>query len=293
MNPLLFNALLFLSFFISFEVYSQHSNLKSVEATRYKEKHVIVIETGDSIVDAILLNAVKDKWRFSDSIQSMSLSSSDDYVLDHPDKFIRIQLNLIIGQIVHTHSLGGGHRIELSRTTYGEMLRLLIFEDNPKRKFGVGLQSNTEFSEDIIIELIQRSCGIIEGVEEVGTWTNFCLKKRKNSPEMYQGKTLLVPIEFLKNQSDSTKFKSISPFNIQFVSSSFIKEKVKESSNQYMYIIAIEEIVNYHMHFLCTTNNSHILAVAVKAVQGGGGIKDENKGMYISFKTFKKLMKRI
>lgn len=48
------HALLFLSFFISFQVSAQQINLKAEDAIRFKEKQVIVVTTGDSIVDAIL-----------------------------------------------------------------------------------------------------------------------------------------------------------------------------------------------------------------------------------------------
>lgn len=283
---------LFLSFVISFHVASQQVNLKSEEAIRFKDKHVIVVSTGDSIVDAILAEAIENKWRFSDSIQSMNLSASNDYVKKHPNKFIRLQLNLIEGQIVHTLD-NGVYETELSRATYGEMLKLFIFEDDASRKFGVGLQSNTAFSEEIIYELIQRACGVIEGVEEMGSWNKLCMKKRTNSQEMVQSKTLLVPIDYVKNLADSTEFKSDLPFKIKFVSTSFIQEKIKESSDQYMYMIAIEEVVNYHMHFICTTNNSDVLAIAARLAQGPGEFKDETKRMYIDLKTFNKLVNKL
>ena len=149
------HALIFLSFFISFQVSAQF-NLKTEDAIRYKEKQVIVVTTGDSIVDAIVKEAIEKKWRFSDSIQYMNLSASNSYVNTHPNEFIRLQLNLIQAEIVHSMDYGY-YKTEISRRTYGEMLKLFIFEDDPKIKFGVGLQSNTDFSEEIIFELIQRA----------------------------------------------------------------------------------------------------------------------------------------
>jgi hypothetical protein len=58
-----FHALIFLSFFISFQVSAQF-NLKTEDAIRYKEKQVIVVTTGDSIVDAILKEAIEKKMAF-------------------------------------------------------------------------------------------------------------------------------------------------------------------------------------------------------------------------------------
>jgi hypothetical protein len=286
------HALLFLSFFISFQVSAQQINLKAEDAIRFKEKQVIVVTTGDSIVDAILKEAIELKWRFSDSIQYMDLSSSNNYVKIHPNEFIRLQLNLFQAEIVHLID-NGHYKTEISRRTYGEMLKLFIFEDDPKIKFGVGLQSNTEFSEEIIFELIQRACGVIEGVEEMGSWNKLCMSKRTNSQEMIQSKTLLIPLDYVKNLSDSTQFKSDLPCNVQFVPSSFIQEKIKESNDQYMYMVAIEEVVNYHMHFICTTKSSDVLAIAARLVQGPGDFKDESKHMYFDLKTFRKLIDKL
>lgn len=173
------------------------------------------------------------------------------------------------------------------------MLKLYIFEDEVFRKFSVGLQSNTEFSEEIIYELIQRSCGVIEAVEEMGTWNKLCLNKRTNSQEMIHKKTLLVPLDFVKDLADTIKFKSSAPFKMQFVSTSFIQEKIIDSDDRYMYIIAVEEVVNYHMHFICTTENSDVLSVAARLTQGPGEFKDETKKMYIDLKTFKKLINNL
>lgn len=286
------NLLLFLSLCISFHVSSQQINLRSEEAKSYKEKNVIVISTGDSIADVILTKAVKDKWRFSDSVQCMELSASEEYVKKYPKSFVRLQLNLVQGDLVRTMT-NGNYTTELSRKTYGKMLKLYIFEDEVFRKFSVGLQSNTEFSEEIIYELIQRSCGVIEAVEEMGTWNKLCLNKRENSQEMIHKKTLLVPLDFVKDLADTTKFKSCAPFKMQFVSTSFIQEKIIDSDDRYMYIIAVEEVVNYHMHFICTTENSDVLSVAARLTQGPGEFKDETKKMYIDLKTFKKLINNL
>lgn len=57
------HALIFLSFFISFQVSAQF-NLKAEDAIRYKEKQVIVVTTGDSIIDAILKEAIGKKMAF-------------------------------------------------------------------------------------------------------------------------------------------------------------------------------------------------------------------------------------
>lgn len=286
------NLLLFLSLCISFHVSSQQINLRSEEAKSYKEKNVIVISTGDSIADVILTKAVKDKWRFSDSVQCMELNASEEYVKKYPKTFVRLQLNIVQGDLVRTMT-NGNYTTELSRKTYGKMLKLYIFEDEVFRKFSVGLQSNTEFSEEIIYELIQRSCGVIEAVEEMGTWNKLCLNKRTNSQEMIHKKTLLVPLDFVKDLADTTKFKSSAPFKMQFVSTSFIQEKIIDSDDRYMYIIAVEEVVNYHMHFICTTENSDVLSVAARLTQGPGEFKDETKKMYIDLKTFKKLINNL
>lgn len=286
------NLLLFLSLCISFHVSSQQINLRSEEAKSYKEKNVIVISTGDSIADVILTKAVKDKWRFSDSVQCMELNASEEYVKKYPKTFVRLQLNLVQGDLVRTMT-NGNYTTELSRKTYGKMLKLYIFEDEVFRKFSVGLQSNTEFSEEIIYELIQRSCGVIEAVEEMGTWNKLCLNKRTNSQEMIHKKTLLVPLDFVKDLADTIKFKSSAPFKMQFVSTSFIQEKIIDSDDRYMYIIAVEEVVNYHMHFICTTENSDVLSVAARLTQGPGEFKDETKKMYIDLKTFKKLINNL
>lgn len=288
-NPL--HALLCFTFFISFQVSAQY-NLKADAAIRFKEKQVIVISTGDSIVDAILIEAIEKKWRFSNSIQYMNLVSSNQYVKLHPNEFIRLQLNLIQAEIVHSID-NGIYKTEISRRTYGEMLKLFIFEDDPNIKFGVGLQSNSDFSEEIIFELIQRTCGVIEGVEEMGSWNKLCMTKRDNSQEMIHSKTLLIPLEYVKDLSDSTQFKSDVPCNVQFVPSSFIQEKIKESNDQYLYMIAIEEVVNYHMHFICTTKSSDVLSIAARFVQGPGDFKDETKHMYIDLKTFRKLIDKL
>lgn len=286
------NLLLFLSLCISFHVSSQQINLRSEEAKSYKEKNVIVISTGDSIADVILTKAVKDKWRFSDSVQCMELNASEEYVKKYPKTFVRLQLNIVQGDLVRTMT-NGNYTTELSRKTYGKMLKLYIFEDEVFRKFSVGLQSNTEFSEEIIYELIQRSCGVIEAVEEMGTWNKLCLNKRTNSQEMIHKKTLLVPLDFVKDLADTIKFKSSAPFKMQFVSTSFIQEKIIDSDDRYMYIIAVEEVVNYHMHFICTTENSDVLSVAARLTQGPGEFKDETKKMYIDLKTFKKLINNL
>jgi len=288
----LLHHLLFLSFFVSYQAFSQQINLRTEEAKSYKEKNVIVISTGDSIADAILTKAVKDKWRFSDSVQCMELNASEEYVKKYPKTFVRLQLNLVQGDLVRTMT-NGNYTTELSRKTYGKMLKLYIFEDEIYRKFSVGLQSNTEFSEEIIYEVIQRSCGVIEAVEEMGSWNKLCLNKRNNSQEMIHKKTLLVPIDFVKDLADTTKFISSAPFKIQFVSTSFIQEKIIDSDDRYMYVIAIEEVVNYHMHFICTTENSDVLSVAARLTQGPGEIKDESKKMYIDLKTFKKLVNNL
>lgn len=292
MKAKLFNSLLCLVIFTSYQVSAQQVNLKSEEAIRFKGKHVIIITTGDTIVDSILINTVENKWRFSDSIQYMDLESSNIYVKENPNEFLRLRLSFVTGQLVTT--VGNGiHKTEMGRTTYGDMIKLLLFEDDSKRKFGIAFPSNSGFSKEIMTEVIQRACGVIDGVEKMGSWNKLCFKNRDNAGEKVAKTTLLVPMEYLKDAGDSTKLKAAYPYKIQFATTSQIQQAIDESNESYSYIIAVEEVVNYHMHFICTANNSEVLSIAARLTQGPGDFKNETKHMYIDFKTFKKLVKNL
>ena len=286
------NLLLIVSFSVlTLNISAQQINLKTEQARNFQEKKLIVVTTGDAIVDTYLKEAIELKWSFNDDIQYMSLEESKDLVEEQPDEFVRLKLQLLKGVMVYT-SGEGVHRTEFSRHTYGDVMKLVLFEDAPKG-FEVALPSNSEFSRGIAIELVQRACHVVSEIEKVGSWNKFYFSTKSSGLSKLSERTLLVPIEYIANEEDTVEMIKNYPYSIEFIPSNDIHMKVEESNADYAYLLVAEELVNVHVHYICLAENSEVLGHHHKVVQTLNTIQAGVKHLYIDKKVFKKLLSKL
>ncbi len=175
-------------------------------------------------------------------------------------------------------------------------MKLILFEDDgkPGSGFEIALPSNSEFSRGIAIEAVQRACHIVKKIKGVGSWNKFYMQTKSDGLEKLANKTLLVPLEYIENLSDTVELKEMYSKTIQFVSMDEIHQKIEESHDNFAYLLVAEELVNLHVQYVCMANDSEVLGHYHKMVQSSktmlsGGIKH----MYIDKKIFKKLFSKL
>src|SRR5690554_15632 len=288
-----------ISFILSFtllsvSLFAQTINLKSKDATRLKGKELIVISTGDDLMDEYLKEAVELKWIFNKNVTYMDLRSSNALVKKSPNKYVRLQLQLTQATVVYTEN-HGIHTFETSRSVYGDMMKVILYEDNMERGkgFEISLPSNASFSRGVAIEAIQRTCSVMNKIEEVGSWNKFFISTKKGGLTKLKDKILLVPMEYLENESDSIVMKEKYPYDIHFVPISAIYEKIEESDDNYAYFLVAEELVNIHVHYVCAAIDSEVLGHYHKVVQLPSTIINGTRHLHIVPKVFIKLFKRL
>lgn len=282
--------LLFISsFFIA--SYGQ-INMNAETANRLKSKELILIKTGDDSLDQFLLNAANLKWQFSDQIQLLDWKSSVQLVDDNPNTYVRMKLQLIKGVIV-TSTSQNGFTTKVSEQNFGEMMKILYFEDSPTRVFETSLPSNLEISEGVLVESIQRSCNIIDNISIIGSWNKFFINSKNVNGSELKNLTLLIPNEILESPNEKDQIKKLYPFAIEFVDQSEIHEKVKANDPNFAYVIIGEEAVSLHVVYICTTSNSQTLCHEHKMIQTLNKLANGGRYATLDAKIFKKLVSGI
>lgn len=286
-------TLLFSFSFFIFNLSAQ-TNLKSDRAKQFTKKDLIVILTGNDTIDAFMKEAVQLKWEFSQNIQYMRMGDSKRLVENNPNHYLRMKLQLIQG--IQVYEGIGGHEFMRSTYTYGDMTKIILFEDedNASKRFEIALPSDYEFSRGVAIEGVQRTCHILNEIQKKGSWGKFFRSTKDSGLEKLKGLKLLVPLEYMKNQADTVKIKKKYEYPIYFVSTQEIHEIIESSKEGFAYLLVAEEHVNIHVHYVCTTSDSEVLAHYNKQVQSQVAITSgRNKHMYLDLIIFDKLFRNM
>jgi hypothetical protein len=272
-------------FGLNFGVFAQ-INMGDETAKRLIDKELIFIKTGDSLVDSFLKEAVEIKWRFNPSVYFTDWKMSEEMVKESPNTYVRMKLQLITGVMVTTSTFAG-MTSTVSEKNYGDMYKLLYFEDSPNRVFETSLASNFEISEGVLIEGVQRACNVIENIVLFGSWNKFFLKS--NGAAQLKELTLLIPNELVGSEEDKEEMKKMYAYKMEFLPLSEIYEKIKGSEENYAYLVSSEESVGVHIFYICKTNNSQKLCHAYKTFQTMDSITKAGVDT-LDTKFFKKLI---
>jgi hypothetical protein len=285
-----FFILLFIGFVCS--VYGQ-INMGSETAKRLKSKELIVIKTGNDTLDRLFLSAAEYKWKFNDQIQLADWKSSEEMVKENPNTYVRIKLQLIQGVMVTTMKDAAGFTSKVSEQNYGDMMKILYFEDSPNRVFETSLPSNLELSEGVLVEAVQRGCNIIDNISALGSWNKFFLGTKKSGKGQLKELTLLIPNELVDSEEDKAEIQKNYTYKLEFVPLSEVHDKIKNEDSNYAYVIIGEEAVSVHVVYICTTKNSQTLCHEHKMVQTANRLAKGGRYASLDAKIFKKLVSGI